>query len=199
MKRFEEILIGTKQERMSRSEQQDLMKLVRLRAKVRREDIDRAAATALAKIESQLAAEYKANHPAWEELTREADAKVKEIDAHIAQRCQAMGIPPQFRPGIGLYWRERGENFFATRRAELRRVAQAEVEAMVRQARSDLLRSEERQLTQLPAAGLTSAQAQEILATQPAVEQLLPNLSLEDLERKRPLLADENQDDLAIQ
>jgi hypothetical protein len=190
----------TKPDRMSRTEVQDLIKVVRMRAKVRREDIDTEAAAVIARIEKQLAARYEKNHPAWEVLVREAEAKVNEVDAHIAERCKAMGILPQFRPGICLSWYGRGENADQERRAELRRVAQAEVEASVKRARSALLRSELEQVTKLTAAGLTSAEAQEILATLPAVEQLLPNLSLEDLERKHPLLADQNEaEDRTIQ
>jgi len=40
------------------------------------------------------------------------------------------------------------------------------------------------------AVGLTSTQAQEILAELPTAEQLLPNFTLEDLKKKHPLLAE---------
>src|SRR5215469_14068143 len=106
-----------------------------------------------------------------------------------------MGIPAPFWPEICVSRYKRGENAFKERRAELRRVAQAEVEFMVRQARSALLRSNLEQLTKLTAAALTSTQAKDILAALPTVEQLLPSFDLEDLKKKYPLLSEGGEDE----
>jgi hypothetical protein len=197
MKKLDDIIRDTKQEKMPRAQQQDLMKIVRMRAKVRREDIDKFAADALARVEAQLAAEYEKTHPAFVELTREAERKIKELDIEIAKRSKVLGIPEQFRPSLHISWYRRGENALNERRTELRRVAQREIEARVKHAKSTLLRAEVDLLTKLAAEGLTSERAQEILTALPEPEQLLPGLTMEDLEKKCPLNA--LPEDLSIQ
>ncbi|HVE49565.1 MAG TPA: hypothetical protein VNG69_08120 [Casimicrobiaceae bacterium] len=70
---------------------------------------------------------YSAQHGASAQITAAARKSIDEADAHIAERCRALGIPPEFRPTLSLCWFGRGENAVAGRRAELRRVAQTGV------------------------------------------------------------------------
>jgi hypothetical protein len=85
-----------------------------------------------------------------------------------------MGIPKKFRPRIQLGWSSRGDNMSGERRQELRRVAQTQIEAMVKQAKVDLEQEEVRQLRQLTAHGLESPQALAFLGEMPHAEDLLP-------------------------
>ena len=48
----------------------------------------------------------------------------------IAERCKTLGIPPEFAPGVNVYWHGRGQNAVQARQAELRRAAKAKIEAI---------------------------------------------------------------------
>lgn len=106
---------------MTKAERQELAKLVRLRAKIAKDEIDQRATRLLADVETQLAASYPANHEAWAEITERAEKSIIAADAEIAHRCRALRIPENFRPRIALSWYGRGENAMGDRRAELRK------------------------------------------------------------------------------
>jgi hypothetical protein len=146
---------------------------VRLRARNAMNAADERGAWMLADVEAKLAAKYKFDDTTWSSLTTEAKNFVAETDERIAKICRDRGIPEDFRPEIDLSWYDRGENACAKRRAELRRVAQTQIEAMVLKAKVEIDHEEERQLSQLCAAGLTSEQAKCFLASMPDATSLL--------------------------
>jgi hypothetical protein len=179
--------------RMTTGERQELGKLVRLRAKLAKDDADQRGAWLLANAEAKLAATYKMEDEAWAHITAAADRVVKEADAAIAKICRERGIPESFRPEIDLSWWERGENASRNRRAELRKVAETQVAAMVKEAKVEVEREEERQLTQLAATGLTSAEGAAFLANMPTAEALLPPLEVLTLGSGEVVMLDEPQ------
>ena len=87
---------------------------------------------------------------AWAEIVQEAEQKVQEADELIAQRCQERGVPEDFRPKLSLGWFGRGANAQRERRAELRKLAQAEVAARVKEAKHAIAQEEVRQLATGP-------------------------------------------------
>ena len=169
-------------ERMSSAERLELGKLVRLRAKIARADIDQMVARQLAHVEQQLAAKYSANHERWAAITKNAEELVTKADAQVAKQCREMGIPESFRPKLELEWYARGENADKNRRNELRRVAETELEARAKTAKVEVDRNEARVLTQITADSLTSTTAQEFLRSMPSIDELMPTLSLKELE-----------------
>jgi hypothetical protein len=138
-------------------------------------------AEVLADFEQQLASRYEAQHEAWREVVEEARAMVAEADAKIAERCDELGIRPEFRPGLSLGWYGRGENSMAQRRTELRKVAVTRIDALGKAARLAIERQELDALTAIATAGL-SAEAHAYLDTLPTAEQLMPTLALHELE-----------------
>jgi hypothetical protein len=181
--------------RMSVAERLELAKQVRLRAKVAKNDVNANIAQQLANVEAQLAARYDENHGKWADLTRHAKEAVKKADEELAKRCREMGIPEAFRPKLNLSWYGRGENGDKERRAELRNVAESELEAQAQKAKVAIEKIEVDQLTQITAEGLTSEAARQFLLSMPTVSQLMPHLQLEDLEKRRPLLSASLDDD----
>jgi hypothetical protein len=159
---------------MTTGERTELGKLVRLRAKVAKDDAEARGKVILADAEAKLAAIYKFEDDAWAGITAEAERKVAEANAAVAAICRQRGIPEDFRPKIGWYWHGRGENALPERRAELRRVVQAKVAAQVAEAKVEIDREQERQLTQLAASGFTSPEALRYLGNMPSAEDLLP-------------------------
>jgi hypothetical protein len=161
---------------MTAAERTELGKLARLNAKVAKDDAEARGKRLLADAEAKLAAVYKREDEAWADITEAAEKAVEEANACIDALCQERGIPPEFRPELHTGWYDRGENMFRERRAELRKVAQSEVEARVRQAKVQIDRVLAEQMNHITQAGLTSEEARAFIGTMPTPEQLLPTL-----------------------
>lgn len=172
---------------MTAAERTDLARVVRMRAKIARENIDVAVMRQLAYIEAQLAACYSIRDQHWKEIAEEAARKVHEVDQEIARRCRDLGIPEQFRPSLNVNWYGRGVNADKNRRAELRAAAEARLEAAAAEAKSKLLRSEVDLLERITGHGLTSDAAKDFLTTLPTADALLPKLELAELEKMKAL------------
>lgn len=117
---------------MTRSEREDLQRLVRQREKVLKSGAKQRSKALLADFESQIAAEYRFDDDAvWDAAAKAAGVEVRKAQERVAARCQELGIPKQFAPSLDLSWSHRGYgNALAERRAELRRCAQAQIESM---------------------------------------------------------------------
>jgi hypothetical protein len=163
--------------RMTAAERMELGKLVRLNAKVAKDDAEARGKWLLADAEEKLAARYKAEDEAWADITAEVNRRVEEADAAVAAICRQRGIPEEFRPSIQWYFSGRGENASKERRAELRKVAQAQVAAVVKEAQVEIDRQAAQQLTQIAQAGLTSEEARAFIKEMPRPEELLPPLA----------------------
>jgi hypothetical protein len=161
---------------MTVAERQELGKLVRLNAKVAKDDADARGKWLIADAEAKLAAIYKAEDKAWADITAAAQKHVKAANAAIAALCRERCIPRGFRPSLHLGWYERGENEFKERRAELRKVVQSQVAARVKEAQVEIDRQAAQQLTQIAQAGLTSEEARAFIRSMPRPEEMLPPL-----------------------
>lgn len=169
-------------EEMTRRDRDDLQKVARLRAKVAKDGVAARETALLADVEEQLSAVYKFDHDAWADITSHAEELVKQADKEIAQRCREMGIRPQFRPQLVLQWDGRGENASRDRRAELRKAAQTRIAALGKEAKTAIDARTAEVLTELIAGGLESEAARAFLATIPTAEDLMPRLTLPELE-----------------
>jgi hypothetical protein len=169
-------MVEQKKSGMTAAERQELGKLVRLNAKVAKDDAEARGKWMLADVEAKLAARYKAEDEFWADITETAEKAVAEADAALAAVCHARGISEDFRPKMILGYFPRGENASPERRAELRKVAQTEVAARVKEACVEIDRQAAQQLTRITQAGLTSEEARAFLASMPSPEKLLPPL-----------------------
>lgn len=160
---------------MKKAEQMELARVVRLRAKIAKEDLEQHGARLIAEAEAQLAAIYPNNHPAWAEITERVEKLVLEADAEIAARCRDLGIPERFRPSINYGWYGRGENAMHYRRDELRKVARTKVVARVKAGKVEIERWSVERQTKLVEGALESEDAKAFLETLPSAESLLPS------------------------
>jgi predicted nucleic acid-binding Zn ribbon protein len=112
--------------------------------------------------------------PKWVDITAAAKKAAAEANTALAVRCRERGIPEDFQPRLSLGWRDRGENVFGERRAELRKVAQTQVAALVKEAKLAIDREAAEQLTQLASMGIISQEARAFLGNMPRAEELLP-------------------------
>lgn len=171
--------------KLARHETHDLGMIIKERAKVLKAHIEAEKARVLADFEQQIAAEYKFDQDdVWKEAAEKAGAVVKEAQAAIAKRCEEMGIPKTFAPSLHIAWSERGENACKSRRAELRRVAKAEVEAMAAAAVVKVERDSLDLRTQVVAMGLLSDAASTFLHTLKPVEEVMHRLEFTKVEQR---------------
>ncbi|MGH8658505.1 MAG: hypothetical protein ACREV4_08540 [Gammaproteobacteria bacterium] len=171
---------------MLQKERSDIGKLVRLRAKVARDEVNQRAAHLLADVEEQLSAVYPDNDRRWVDITNAVNAHIAAADAEVAERCRETGIPERFRPRISWHWRGRGESRMEDRREELRRAAKARLAAVAKQTKVQIDRQSVNLQTRLAADGLETNEAKEFLKTLPSVEELMPPISLKELEMLEP-------------
>jgi predicted component of type VI protein secretion system len=162
---------------MTKSEREDLQRLVRQREKALKSAAAQRSAELLADFEQQLASVYHYDQQEiWAKAFSAAKAAAQDAVTTIASHCEALGIPAQFAPSLELYWTGRGQNAVAQRRDELRRVAKTRIAAIEKEACVKIeLHSVDMQ-TRIIAFGLTSAAATEFLKSMPAVDALMPTL-----------------------
>jgi hypothetical protein len=163
---------------MTRSEREDLSKVVRRNAKVTKASIEALTADRKADVERQLSAIYKADAKQWRDITAEAERLIGIANAQIARISDERGIRPEFRPGLSLGWRGRGENAVESRRVELRKSAYARIEAHRKAAYLYVESWEADKLNALVSGALSSAEAKAFLNSLPSPETLLPPIKL---------------------
>jgi hypothetical protein len=177
--------------RMTVAERSELAKLVRLRSKVAKNEVMATIAVRLAQFEAQVATRYDKFDEHWAALSLEADKKIEQLDGELAKRCEALGIPARFRPQLEVSWYHRGENASKERRAELRRVAESKLQAQAMRAKADIERREVDLITQIVQEGLDSERAKAFLDAMPTVNQLMPELALNAVEKILPVAQSE--------
>ena len=164
---------------MTKSEQSELGQLIRKQERVMKAQAHERAAAMLAHFDTQSAQIYEFDDDAtWEEATKAAQEVVRESNAKIRERCQAMGIPPEFAPSLGFAWIGRGQNAVAGRRAELRRMAKSRIDAIEANTRVKIARLSLDAQTEVIANGLQSDAAREFLEKMPSLELLMPQVDI---------------------
>jgi hypothetical protein len=168
---------------MMKSEREDLQRLVRQREKVLKSAAKQRSAELLADFENQMGSEYSFDQDEiWEKAIKEVAPLVEQAQKKIAARCHELGIPERFAPSVSLEWRHRGyDNMVEKRRAELRRMAQAQVEAIERKAIVHIELSCLEAQTALATSGLASDAAKRFIEKLPSIETLMPPLSFAEI------------------
>ena len=108
---------------------------------------------------TSLSAEYRFDDAVWADIARQASDAVQHADARIAEACRQVGVPENLRPGLTIGWRSRGENALASRRAELRKLAHARIDAAAESAKVSIESSLLEVETELIRDGLETAAA----------------------------------------
>ena len=169
---------------MTKSEREDLAKLIRNREKVMKSAATQRSAELLAEFGQQMASIYSYDQDEiWKSATEAAAAAVTIAQQGVAARCEELGIPARFAPNIGFSWRGRGENAIKQRRDELRAVAKTRIAAIEKAACSKIEMLCLDAQSQILAHGLTSAAAIEFFDALPKVEVLMPPLEMASIEQ----------------
>jgi len=96
---------------MTKSEREDLAKLIKNRERVLKAAAAQRSAELLAEFEQQMASIYHYDEDRiWEQASTAAQAAVDAAQKVIDERCAELGIPARFAPGISLSWHGRSPN-----------------------------------------------------------------------------------------
>jgi hypothetical protein len=171
--------------RMTKGERDDLVRLVKQREKVAKSAAEQRSAMMLAEFERDISAIHVFDkNEVWRAAMQAGAEAAKKANEAVIAEAERLGIPPEFRPSIHWTWQSRGENIYRERRAELRRVATAEIAAMEKTARVQIeARSIEAQ-TEIIANGLDSEAAIAFLEKLPPIETMMPALDAATIQRK---------------
>lgn len=170
-------------DKMTKAERDELARLVRRHEKLAKADVAGVAAERMAEFEAALAAQYDPKDARWSELYEETERAAERLNREIAVKCEASRIPASFAPRVAVDWYRRGENTLASRRAELRAAARAQLSAFEKTARAAIERASVEVQTQLVAGSLRSAEAKAFLDKMPTADELMPSLTVQEVER----------------
>ncbi|WP_321961725.1 hypothetical protein [Paraburkholderia sp. J7] len=174
--------VATSPAPMTAKERDALRDAVKLQMKVARANVDEYAAAQKADMEGQLSKEFTAEDADLAEIMREAEADIGKTKAKIDAMCKARGIRRSFGPQAYVHFDYRGENSVKDRRAELRGLGNANIDARRKEAYRKIETWGAEAQIKLIAGALTSAEAKEFLESMPTVEALLPGLTLAQLD-----------------
>lgn len=169
-------------ETLTRKDRDELVKVIRMRVKLAHADVAERQARLSAQIEQELSAKFESEDERWRDLTTEAQDHLRRIDGELANRCDELGLRPEFRPRYQLAWRSRGENSDPLRRSELRRLAKTRIESLGKSANLDIDRQAADSITSLIAGGLSSDDARAELDALPTADSLMLAPSVAELE-----------------
>jgi hypothetical protein len=171
--------------KMTKAERDDLVRLVKQREKVAKSAAEQRSAMMLADFEREVAAIHTFDkNEVWRAAMEAGVEAAKKANEAIIAEADKLGIPPEFRPNISWHWASRGQNTYAERRAELRKLAIAEIAAMEKTARVQIeARSIEAQ-TEIIANGLDSEAAIAFLEKLPPLESMMPALDPMSIQKK---------------
>ncbi len=179
---------------ISKSEREDLQRLIRQRERVLKSATKQRSAELLADFETQMGSEFSFDDDAvWQQAAREAEVEVNKAKQKIAAHCRELGIPARFAPTLNLSRVHRGyDNLVERRRAELRRMAQTKIGAIEKKAITEVELSCLQAQTELAVSGLTSEAARGFVERLPAIESLMPRLSFAEVAGEaEPPIADQ--------
>lgn len=168
---------------MTKAERSELGQLIRKREKVMKSQAQERSAALLAEFDQQSAKIHHWDDDAvWQRVKEEAEAAVEAARVTIAERCEALGIPAEFAPTLGMTWYGRGHNAVADRRNELRRAAKSKIDALEKEAITKIERMSLEAQTQVIASGLESEAAKTFLNSMPSMDALMPPVEIGEIQ-----------------
>ena len=172
---------------ITKSERDSLLQVARLRTRVAKDQVVSFAAKLKADFEKQLDASYPwDSDETWSMMAKLMEQTMRQAQAQVAARSRELGIPEWAAPSLSWYWWDQGQQATKGRRADLRRLAATQIDAMAKAAKSKIDEASLAIQTELYASGLTSAAAKAFLESMPTPEALMPAVDVAELEIKLP-------------
>jgi hypothetical protein len=175
---------------MSKSEREELARVMRLQRKVARAAADTRQKGLLADIARQLSEIDQSDDALRKDITRDAGKAVRQAAEEMARICREWGVPEEFRPGLQLGRSGRGENASRGRRADLRKRAETQIAAEAAAVKTAVEARAAEVRTALLAGGLEAGDARSFLESLPSAEQPMAPAVIRALPSARKLLPD---------
>jgi hypothetical protein len=173
------------QRKFTRKERDEMGVVIRGRERRAYMEIDARAAKVLSDFEKELDAKYyPGDDETWAEAYERGRQVEREIKAIIAPISKKKNIRPEFAPDYDAYWSRRGENESKERRAELKRLAVAEIDAQRKALRASVASAALEARTQLMLDGDLSDAVKDWIRSLPPVDDVLRPLKLTVMEQK---------------
>jgi hypothetical protein len=167
---------------MNKADRDALVRIARARAKQAEREAETRQKILLAEVQNLISAEYSARDELWAAAVEIAEEALAKANDQIRAQCADLGIPPQHAPELTMGWRRRsGEFSDRERRAELVKLAEAKLTAVMAAAKTAIQGAALDVEEKLIGGGLESDEARQILSSMPSPEELMPALSLDDL------------------
>lgn len=167
---------------MSRRDRDDLIRIVKARARQAKTEAEQREKVLLAETENLISTEFEARDEMWAEAVTIAEEATTKANAQIAARCADLGIPTKYAPKLTMGWTRRAYEFQdPSKRSELRKRTMIRLAALTKTAKTlidkKVLDIEEA----LIIGNLESDQARELVEAMPSVDTLMPALGLDDI------------------
>jgi len=171
--------------RMTQRERDDLIRLLKQRERVAKTAAEQRSAAMLADFERQISAVHDFNRDeVWKAAVDAAIEAAKKANIEVEAEAERLGIPAEFRPKLSYSWQRRGENEYSQRRAELRKLAQAEIAAIEKTAMVQIEQASVQAQTEVYSHGLESEAARAFLESLPPIESMMPALDVMTIQAK---------------
>lgn len=176
---------------MTKHEREALAKLIRQRERLAKTSAAERSKVLMADFEQQADRTYRWDEDdVWRTAVLAAKEEVAHTQVRIAERCRELGIPQPFAPTLSVVWHQQ-RAAASGERAKMRQVAKRRIEQIEATARTAIERASVSAQEALLVGGLTTESAKMFADTLPVVEEMMPMLSLADLQKamieERPL------------
>ena len=122
---------------MTNADRQALIRIVKARAKQAEREAEMREKIVIVEVLDLMTAEYAARDELWSDAVAIAEEAAAKANTQIQLRCAELGIPAKHAPQLELGWRSRsGEFINPSRRAELRKLAEAKAPAVTKTAKT---------------------------------------------------------------
>ncbi|TQX91295.1 hypothetical protein EQW76_00725 [Rhizobium sp. rho-13.1] len=168
---------------MTRADRETLIKIARQRERLAKSEAKDRAAQLAADFEKQLDRRYQYDdNEIWSQAAKLAEEAIAGATAKITDECDRLGIPKEFAPSLNLNWYSRGRNASKEERAEMRRVAAKQIEAMQKAAMTAIERRSVETQEKIMVGGLSTTDARLFLDGMPTADSLMPAIGIDRVE-----------------
>ncbi|MFT4010884.1 MAG: hypothetical protein QM655_12680 [Nocardioidaceae bacterium] len=173
-------------ELMTARERSDLQQLARMNARVAKSDVDAVVSQRLMELEQEIDKTWTTQELQVDGLVIEANRKIEEINELITKQCDELGIREALRPRMAIGFTPGGRSILNRGQLDdLRKLAKAELDAAGKRAKVEIDRQTARVCGEIVANGLTTQAAGEMLGRVDSPEQLVPVITMMDLEHRK--------------
>lgn len=170
-------------QQITKSEREALAKLIRQRERLAKTAASERSKQLMADFEQQADRLYAYDEDeVWKRAVLTAKEEIAKAQRVIADRCAELGIPSVFAPTIHISWTQQ-RAAVGSERAKMRHVAKRRIEQIEASARTAIERASVAAQEALLVGGLTTEAAKMFVESLPAVDELMPQIAVEELQQ----------------